>query len=417
MRNAHARIGTKGSRRRPFTSPVFRGWLAAWSRGRFDTGVGPKRDDVSTYERAGLLDGLDDIQRPARLALLNELAADGVSVETMKQALDENRLPLLQLDRVLSGEPRYTPREAAELAGISVDFLLAMRQAIGVARPDPDEKAMDDRDVETGRTFALMLAAGLPEEGLLEVARVLGSGLAQVVEAMRMVFARAVLAQNPDEHELALRNAEAADQLVPLVGPLMEHTLQLHMRDQVRNQQFGVLDLSAGTPPDMREVYVGFSDLVGFTRLGERIEVSELGRLLGRFTDLAMDAVRPPTRLVKTIGDALMFVGPSPAALLETAIGLTERVEAASPELPAIRSGLAAGLALSREGDWYGPPVNLASRVTGVARHGSVLATEDFRNAVDDERYTWSNAGEWKLKGLRRPVHLHRARRAGAERD
>jgi adenylate cyclase len=109
-----------------------------------------------------------------------------------------------------------------------------------------------------------------------------------------------------------------------------------------------------------------------------------------------------------------MFVGPAPAALLETVLSLNERVEAA--KLPSIRSGLAAGVALSRDGDWYGPPVNLASRVTGVARAGSVLATKQMRDAAP-EGYAWSPAGEWSLKGVKRPVRLYRVRRPGARRD
>jgi adenylate cyclase len=160
----------------------------------------------------------------------------------------------------------------------------------------------------------------------------------------------------------------------------------------------------------MRQVYVGFSDLVGFTLLGERIEIEELGSLLGTLADFGREALQPPTRLVKTIGDALMFVGPSPTALIGTVLALTDRVDEAGEECPPIRSGLAAGVALSREGDWYGPPVNLASRVTGVARPGSVLATEEMRDAAGDD-YSWSAAGEWELRGVKRRVPLYRVRR------
>jgi class 3 adenylate cyclase len=88
------------------------------------------------------------------------------------------------------------------------------------------------------------------------------------------------------------------------------------MRDQVRNQQYGMLELSEGASPSARRVFVGFTDMVGFTRLGERIEITEIGRLLGRLGELAREAVQPPTRIVKTIGDAIMFVSPAPESLL-----------------------------------------------------------------------------------------------------
>jgi adenylate cyclase len=366
------------------------------------------KDPTQEFVEAGLLDGLDGRAREARLALLRELAEEGFSTEELKRAAAEDRLGLLPVDRVLTGELEYTAREVAELSGAPLEFLLAVRQAMGFAVPDPDERTFGDEDVEAARTFGLLREAGLPEDALLEVTRVLGSGLAQGAEAMRMAVAGWLLPQGVDEYELSLRNVQAARELLPLASPLLEYVLKAHMRDQIRHQQYGGLDLSEGLSPSIRQVYVGFSDMVGFTRLGELIEMDELGQVLGKLTDLARAAVRPPTRLVKTIGDAVMFVGPAPDALLETTLSLTERVEDGG--LPPIRSGLAAGAALSRDGDWYGPPVNVASRVTGVARSGSVLATEEMRDATRDG-YSWSPVGERRLKGVNRPVRLYRARR------
>jgi adenylate cyclase len=285
---------------------------------------------------------------------------------------------------------------------------------MGLAVPGPDERAFGDEDVEAARTFGRLREEGLPEDALLEVTRVLGSGLAQSAEAIRMAVARWLLPQAVDEYELSVRNVQAARELLPLTAPLLQYTLKAHMRDQIRHQQYGGLELSEGMLPSMRRVYVGFSDMVGFTGLGERIDIEELGQVLGTLTNLAREAVQQPTRLVKTIGDAIMFVGPAPAPLLETVLSLNERVEAA--KLPSIRSGLAAGVALSREGDWYGPPVNLASRITGVARAGSVLATKEMRDAAP-ESYSWSPAGEWQLKGVKRPVRLYRVRRPGGTGD
>ena len=204
------------------------------------------RDHTGEFTKAGLLDGLEDRERDARLALLAGLAADGVSIDEMKEALAEDRLGLLPVERVLAGEPRYTPREVAELAGVPLEFLLAMRQAIGLARPDPDEKSFDEQDLETAHAFARLREVGLPEDSLLEVSRVLGSGIAQTAEAMRNVFARILLQMDLGEDELAQRNAEAAKELLPLMTPLMDHTMRLHVRDQTRNQQIGSAELVEG---------------------------------------------------------------------------------------------------------------------------------------------------------------------------
>jgi adenylate cyclase len=112
-------------------------------------------------------------------------------------------------------------------------------------------------------------------------------------------------------------------------------------------------------------------------------------------------------RLIKTIGDAAMFVSPEPGAMVGVALALVDAVGAA--DLPSLRAGIAHGPALLRAGDYYGHPVNLASRVTGIARPDSVLCTQEIRDAAPDA-YEWSFAGRHRLKGVGDAVVLHRAR-------
>jgi adenylate cyclase len=368
--------------------------------------------EAQDLEAAGLLDGLDDGAREARRRLLQDLAAEGVSIEEMKVALAEGRLALLHAERILAGEPRLTPREVAEAAGIPVDFFIAMRQAVGIARPDPDERVCDAQDVSSAQAFAQLRGAGFPEDSLLDVTRVLGAGLAQTADAIRMAMAAVLLEAGADEYEIATRNAEAARELLPLMTPLMEHTLRLHIRDQTRSQLFWQAE---GASPNLRQVWVGFADMVGFTRLGERIDAHELGGLVTRLNDLALETVTAPVRLVKTIGDAAMLVSPAAEPLVETALALVDRADEQGEDFPPLRAGLAGGVALSRGGDWYGRPVNLASRVTTVARPGSVLATKEVRDATGDG-VSWSRAGRWDLKGFTERVPLYRARRTADSR-
>jgi adenylate cyclase len=157
------------------------------------------------------------------------------------------------------------------------------------------------------------------------------------------------------------------------------------------------------------ETVVCFVDLVGFTSLGAHLGAEELGAVATKLADLAADLARPPVRLVKTIGDGAMFVSLEAAPTVATALALVDAAEEA--DLPSLRAGVALGPAFSRAGDWYGNTVNLASRVTGVARPGSVLATQQVRDDTPDD-FSWSFAGRFKLKGVPDPVALHRARRA-----
>jgi adenylate cyclase len=138
------------------------------------------------------------------------------------------------------------------------------------------------------------------------------------------------------------------------------------------------------------------------------VEANELGSLAGRLAELASEVATPPGRLVKTIGDAAMFVSPDPAPLVGAALSLLEAGEAA--DLPALRAGIAFGPALLRAGDYYGHSVNLGSRVTGVARPGSVLCAEEVRDAAPED-FDWSYAGRHRLKGVPKSVALYRARR------
>jgi adenylate cyclase len=152
--------------------------------------------------------------------------------------------------------------------------------------------------------------------------------------------------------------------------------------------------------------------MVGFTQLGESLAPDELGEVTGRLNELATEVIEPPVRLVKLIGDAVMLAGPDPRPVLEAALELVERAAREGGEFPILRAGVATGEAIARGGDWYGRTVNLASRITGRARPGSVLASEEVHDALAED-YDWSFAGEKKLKGLDGEVKVYRCRRAG----
>jgi adenylate cyclase len=152
---------------------------------------------------------------------------------------------------------------------------------------------------------------------------------------------------------------------------------------------------------------VCFADLVGFTSLGAQLEAEELGSVVTKFGELASDVAESEAQLIKTIGDAAMLSCREPGPLVRAAMSLLDAVD--EEGLPTARAGIAYGPALPRAGDLYGHAVNLASRVTGIARPGSVLCTAEVREAVPEE-FDWSFAGKHRLKGLGESVPLYRAR-------
>jgi adenylate cyclase len=203
----------------------------------------------------------------------------------------------------------------------------------------------------------------------------------------------------------------AAEALKPLLAPTLEHALNLHLLEALRNVAISQAELASGSTPGAQEITACFADLVGFTRLGEELPAEELGQVSGRLAALARDVATSPVRLVKMIGDAAMLVSVEPEATMEAALALVDAAHEEGEGFPELRAGVASGPALARAGDWYGRPVNLASRVTGIARPGSVLATESAHDAAP-EAFDYSFAGERVLRGIQGKVKLFRVRPA-----
>jgi adenylate cyclase len=362
------------------------------------------------WQREGLLEGLDAEARAGRVELLDYLHDHGSAVEELQAADADGRLLFLAAERAVAGDARYSMREVCERTGVSIELLAALRRAHGVPVPDADAKVFGDVDVEAARLTNVFAERGLSDRQMIDITRVLARGLAQAGEAMRSLVLELVLEPGASELELAQRYAGAVESFMPLVGPMMEQMTRLHLRHAVRTEVISAAERQAGSLPGARDVTIAFADLVGFTRLGEELPPEELGRVADRLEQLTGDVVAPPVRLVKTIGDAVMLVSPGPEPLVAVALDLLAASDAEGEGFPQLRVGVAAGKALNRAGDWYGRPVNVASRVTQIARPGSLLATREVRDAAP-ESYRWSSAGARSIKGLPDPVRLYRARR------
>jgi len=362
------------------------------------------------FEAEGLLEGLEGDAREARRELLKRLSDDGFSLEELKQAAAEGRLALLPVERVLEGDGRrYTLEEVAEKSGLGRDYFESVLRAMGVARPGPDERELTDAEVAAARGIKVARDAGIPDEEQLEIVRAMSRGTANIATAVTRVFGRTFLQPGDTEHDVALRYAEASEALKPVISGALVHMFNIHLREEVRQAAVGREEIEAGSLPAAQEMTICFADLVGFTRLGERIEPDELGAIAGRLGALATEVAEPPVRLVKTIGDAAMLVAPEPDPLLGAALDLIDAADSEG-DFPPLHAGLARGQSLGRGGDWYGRPVNLASRITGFARPSSVVATKAVRDSAKGD-WRWSNAGEHRFKGVKGQVAVYRVRR------
>jgi adenylate cyclase len=331
----------------------------------------PSRDQAAADEPA-----------PEHRELLGLLQAEGLSDHEIAQARQDGRLPTLAVDLALGGPPQHTLTAVARESGVDRDFLRRLLRAAGRPLPAPRERVFSDDDVELARMIARLLEGGLPRDGLVEVVRVLGQGLQQGADAARRVAGDALMEPGDSAEQVALRFAQAARRLEPVAAPLLAALFKAHLRDGIRNALITDAERAEGRLAGTRDMGIAFADLVDFTRLGERVAPEDLGWIAARFDDMALDAVQRPAHLVKTIGDAAMFVSDDLSALLDTVRELHAAI-GRQEEVPDMRVGIAFGPATLRGGDWFGAPVNAASRVTAVAQPGQIVATAAFRKRTD----------------------------------
>lgn len=362
-----------------------------------------------------LLDGLEGEERAQRAELVAWLLEQGITVEEIQNAVAPT---LLAGRRAIGDDGRYvSARETAEAHGMDLELLQRLQRAIGLARvDDPDAAVFSRADAEAAARVQRFVDFGLDPDNLVQAARVLADGLSGAAEVMRHTTLAAVLTPGATELETAKRSRALLDKIAPLLGPMVTDLLLVQLRHMMETEAVTARERAAGaTLPGARQITVAFADLVGFTRLGEQVSPEQLEQLANRLADLGHEVAVPPVRMIKTIGDAVMLVCPDPAPLLTAVLRLVEVAETAD-DLLRLRAGIAAGSAVSRAGDWFGSPVNLASRVTGVARPGTVLVTDDVHDAIsdigDDGGFRWSFAGARRLKGIGDEVKLYRARPA-----
>ena len=362
------------------------------------------------FEAEGFLEGLTGDDREQRLELLRWLHEEhGFDRHQLERAHRRGLLLFLPSEREVGGETKFTAADVAQRSGTDLELLAKLRRAHGLPQYEDGVAELTEVDVEGARIAQRFLELGLTDEQMIATTRVIGGGLSRAAEAMRGVMLEVVLEPGTTERELAERYAAAVREVLPLVGPMILQMLSQHLRNAMETEAISAAERATGRLPGARDLTVGFADLVGFTSLGEEIAPADLGAVAERLVAIAGDVVRPPARIVKTIGDAVMVTSPEPPALVEAGLGLVEAVAAEGPQFPQVRVGIAYGPALSRRGDVFGRSVNLASRLTEIARAGSVLATREVRDAARDD-FHWSRAGARRIKGLPEPVPLYRAR-------
>lgn len=315
-------------------------------------------------------------------------AKDPSEAEELRQAVEAV---------LLGGDRLWTRRDVGERSGVGPERTAQIWRALGFPLVEDEARVFTDADVDALRAGERLVGAGLiTEENETAMARALGHHLSRLAEWQVHTLWTWLNRDSGAAGGQAL--VEQAAVLLPEMELLQRHVWRRHLaanaervlaeteedaravrgQGEVRGEgDHGYAAEGVPAAPheaaDVRERAVGFTDMVGYTRMTRGLDSAELVRVIDRFESLTGDVVAEGGgRVVKTIGDEVLFVCESAPDAADTALELTARAET-EHGLPQVRTGVAHGAMLSRFGDVYGATVNIAARLTAVARPGTVL--------------------------------------------
>jgi adenylate cyclase len=317
------------------------------------------------------------------------------------------------VEAVLGSQRRWRRDEVVERSGVPLEEARSLWRALGFADVG-DAVAFTDDDVEGLTLLSRLLEHDVVDRATsLDVARSLGQTTSRLadwqVDAFgRLLAERGVIdVDDPLSQESVARLFRSLETLLPVLERLLVHAWRRQLAAAFE-RSLGDLEATADGD-DAGHLTVGFADQVGFTRLARHLEEVELAHLVERFETRAADVVAGcGGRLIKTLGDEVLFVAPEAAAAAEIALRM---LEAQHPSEPTLRIGLATGVVVTRRGDVFGTTVNLASRLTSEAAPGAVLIDEPTAELVaGDPAYRLDRLAPRTLRGLGSvsPVELHR---------
>jgi class 3 adenylate cyclase len=349
--------------------------------------------DFEKLEAAGIANARE------RAGLIEYLAGLNFSAEEMVDAERRGRLFGLAGDVVgWSGRPVYSLRAAADALDVSVEEVEQAWAMLGLHVAGRETPALSHADVDALATWVEMRAVmGEAVEGFLRVLGVLMARLAEAESSMIRAARPAVWLGHTNDELTTARAWRTTTQFIPRVGAMID-VVHRHHLFSARTFLEGI----GGGPSIGMVCGVGFADLSGFTALTQALPPVELSALLSEFAGTVADVVHADCgRVVKFIGDAVMWVSSTPELLVKAAVDLVGHPGARQAGLQ-VRAGLGYGEVVALNGDYFGNPVNLAARLVAAAAPGQILAPADVRDKLPDWPATTQEP--LMLKGFGSPI-------------
>jgi adenylate cyclase len=314
------------------------------------------------------------------------------------EPVDHKQLIDLLEAYLLGEEPTLTGNQLAEDVGIPFEVARDRWRSLGFTAVDGDVPAFTHADLE-----ALRLTQRLSDLGFVDaddesaLVRTLGRSFARLAEWQMRLLARMIDVDTMDLDELR----QIMDEVTPAVETLQNYVWRRHTL-AVAARLLLATDSDDDDPTgehhenkDGDVVGVGFADIVNYTRQSRSLSQKELGHLIDHFEARSLEIIgEHDGRIIKTIGDEILFVADEAEAIAQIGLELIEEGQR-DKNFPELRVGLAWGPALARLGDVLGPVVNVASRLTSTSRPGKVLVDRSLAEQLEGNEH-------FKLRRLRR---------------
>ncbi len=292
-------------------------------------------------------------------------------------------------EMMLGEQPHLTRAEVSELSGVDPDVARLQWRALGFPEADDDDVAFTQADVEALKVTQELIALGIIEPDTEQpIIRTIGRSFARLADWQVRAFLGAVTSGSQDD--LATGDLAELEKVIPLGERVQSYAWRRHLVNAASRLLLTESEDVEETPRS-----VGFADIVGYTSLSRKLTRQELTDMVERFEEVTAGLITDHRgHVVKTIGDEVLFVVDDPHEAARLALALLDQHEA-DDTFPAVRIGLAFGNIVNHMGDVFGPVVNVASRLTSLARPASALVDRAMADELRDD-------DELRLKPLRR---------------
>ncbi len=352
---------------------------------------------------------------PELEAIVCDLLELGVPAEAIRRAHERGRVDEAIFEAVLDPIRNRRTVSAAQIeaeGGLEVDEIRLIMLSFGLRPPAPDEPHFTPEEAEVLRRFG-GLREVWPPEVYLQVTRVYGQALAHIaqteVHAFRLGVEPRLRAEAGGTLPALAAVQSAFGQLLPLADPML---LGVHRR-RVEHElaQEAVREAEQRTPegvlPGAVEVTLAFVDLKDFTAYADARGDLPAVAVVESFAQAVSAELGERGRVLKALGDGYMLSFPGPDAAVDACVRIIERMR--GEDTPGVHASVHRGVALSREGDYFGSAVNLAARLLGLAGDGELVVSIDVVRATA-ERFEWELPRSRRLRGFSEPVEFARLR-------